>query len=99
MDKVLHSIVGSITGHDDRQPSGGKNTAKVEGRVVLMKKNVLDFNDFTSSVLDGIHELLGQGVSLRLISAVNGDPRESISYPYPICRSFFLYLLDYLRSL
>ncbi|KAK4802714.1 hypothetical protein SAY86_000917 [Trapa natans] len=70
MHKVLHGIVGAVTGND-----GGR--AKVEGKVVLMKKNVLDFNDFGGSVLDGIHELVGQGVSLCLVSAVNSDPGET----------------------
>ncbi|KAK7834054.1 putative linoleate 9s-lipoxygenase 5 [Quercus suber] len=41
-----------------------------------MKKNVLDFNDFNASVLDGFLELLGQKVSFQLISAVNGDPGQ-----------------------
>ncbi|KAM7274162.1 hypothetical protein ACFE04_028826 [Oxalis oulophora] len=45
----------------------------IRGTVVLMKKNVLDFNDFEASVLDRLHELVGQKVSLQLISAVNGD--------------------------
>ena len=47
---------------------------KIEGTVVLMKKNVLDLDDFNASVLDGFHEMLGQKVSFQLISAVNGDP-------------------------
>ncbi|KAK6915577.1 Lipoxygenase, C-terminal [Dillenia turbinata] len=47
---------------------------KITGSVVLMKKNVLDFNDFNASVLDWVHELVGKGVSLQLVSAVNGDP-------------------------
>lgn len=46
----------------------------VEGTVVLMKKSVLDFNDYTASFLDGLHEFVGKGVSLQLISAVNTDP-------------------------
>ncbi|XP_027107693.1 probable linoleate 9S-lipoxygenase 5 [Coffea arabica] len=49
------------------------NNKKIKGTVVLMKKNVLDLNDFNASFLDGIHELLGQKVSLQLISAVNVD--------------------------
>ena len=65
---MLQHIINKITGDDE---SGNK---KVEGKVVLMKKNVLDFNDFNASVLDGFHELLGQKVSFQLISAVNGDP-------------------------
>ena len=61
---MFHNIMDAITG-------GSK---KIKGTVVLMKKNVLDFNDFNASVLDRFHELLGQGVSLQLISAVNSDP-------------------------
>ncbi|KAK1582743.1 hypothetical protein Q3G72_017814 [Acer saccharum] len=38
-----------------------------------MKKNVLDFNDFPSSFLDNVHELVGKRVSLQLVSAVKGD--------------------------
>ncbi|KAF3625834.1 putative linoleate 9S-lipoxygenase 5 [Capsicum annuum] len=57
---VLDKIVDAITGKDD-----GK---KVKGRVVLMKKNVLDFTDVTASVLDGVLEFLGQRVSFELIS-------------------------------
>ncbi|KAJ6682994.1 LIPOXYGENASE [Salix koriyanagi] len=64
---MLHNIIDAITG-------GHK---KIKGTVVLMKKNVLDFNDFNASVLDRFHELLGQGVSLQLISAVHADPSEN----------------------
>ncbi|KAK2999073.1 hypothetical protein RJ639_024032 [Escallonia herrerae] len=32
--------------------NGGKSKKKIRGTVVLMKKNVLDFNDFNASVLD-----------------------------------------------
>jgi hypothetical protein len=54
--------------------SGEKsNRHQVIGTVVLMKKSVLDFNNFTASMLDGLHELVGKGVSLQLISAVNTD--------------------------
>jgi linoleate 9S-lipoxygenase len=42
--------------------------------VVLMKKNVLDFNDIKASFLDRVHELLGKGVSMQLVSAVHQDP-------------------------
>ncbi|KAM0998115.1 hypothetical protein PS2_007891 [Malus domestica] len=45
----------------------------INGTVVLMKKNVLDFNDLNASVLDGVYELVGQWVSLQLISAVHAD--------------------------
>ncbi|XP_034219915.1 probable linoleate 9S-lipoxygenase 5 [Prunus dulcis] len=66
---MLHNLFDKITG----QEQNGKNSRKIQGTVVLMKKNVLDFNDFNASVLDRVHELLGQGVSLQLISADHGD--------------------------
>lgn len=68
---MLQNIINKITGNDD---DDNGNNKKIEGTVVLMKKNVLDFNDFNASVLDGFLELLGQKVSFQLISAVNGDP-------------------------
>ncbi|XP_034706086.1 probable linoleate 9S-lipoxygenase 5 [Vitis riparia] len=70
MKKKLLSIVSAITGENDKK--------KIEGTVVLMKKNVLDFNDFNASVLDRVHELFGQGVSLQLVSAVHGDPANGL---------------------
>ncbi|KAF8401691.1 hypothetical protein HHK36_012637 [Tetracentron sinense] len=51
---------------------------KIKGSVVLMKKNVLDFNDIHASLMDRVHELLGKGVSLQLISADNGDPENGL---------------------
>ena len=47
---------------------------KIKGTVVLMKKNLLDFNNLSASVVDRFDEILGHKVSLQLISAVNGDP-------------------------
>ena len=64
---MLGNIVDNITGENN----GTKE--KVQGTVVLMKKNVLDFNDFPASLLYDVHELLGKRVSLQLVSAVNGD--------------------------
>lgn len=46
---------------------------KIAGSVVLMKKNVLDLNDYNASLLDDVHELLGQGVSFQLISSTQTD--------------------------
>ena len=66
---LIGSIVGAISG----LRHGGK---KIHGTVVLMRSNVLDFNDFGSSLLDNLHEILGGGVSLRLVSADHGDPCE-----------------------
>ena len=50
-----------------------KEEKKIKGEVVLMKSNVLDFNDFHASFLDRLHEFLGQRVSLQLVIAVHGD--------------------------
>lgn len=68
---------------------GGKNkkkqirkaveSKKIKGTVVLMKKNVLDTTDMKASFLDRIHEFLGKGVSLQLISSVHPDPGLSLS--------------------
>ncbi|KAL8105120.1 linoleate 9S-lipoxygenase 5-like isoform X2 [Apium graveolens] len=49
------------------------NNKKIRGKVVLMKKNVLDSSDLVSSFLDRVHELFGRGVSLQLITSVPGD--------------------------
>ncbi|XP_057439389.1 probable linoleate 9S-lipoxygenase 5 isoform X2 [Lotus japonicus] len=46
----------------------------IRGTVVLMKKNVLDFNALSASFLDRLHEVVGKRVSLQLISAVQQDP-------------------------
>ncbi|TKY52225.1 linoleate 9S-lipoxygenase 5 [Spatholobus suberectus] len=64
---MLQNIVNALTGDDN-------NRHRVKGTVVLMKKNVLDFNDFSASFLDRLHEFLGKGVSLQLVSAVKVDP-------------------------
>ncbi|CAK9314966.1 unnamed protein product, partial [Citrullus colocynthis] len=47
---------------------GGK---KIKGKVILMRSNVLDFTEFSSSLLDDFTELLGSGVSFQLISATH----------------------------
>lgn len=53
------------------------NNHKIKGKVVVNKKILLDyneFNDFVSGPVDTFGELLGQRVSLRLVSADNTDP-------------------------
>jgi linoleate 9S-lipoxygenase len=62
---IVHAIASCCT---------GDSKMKIKGTVVLMKKNVLEFNDFPASVLDLGHELLGQRVSLQVISAAKSDP-------------------------
>ncbi|OMO99201.1 Lipoxygenase [Corchorus olitorius] len=61
------NVVNGITG-------GGQNKSqKIKGTVVLMKKNLLDFNALASSAVDNVFELLGQEVTLQLISADTAD--------------------------
>ncbi|XP_019187172.1 PREDICTED: probable linoleate 9S-lipoxygenase 5 [Ipomoea nil] len=48
-------------------------TKKIKGKVVLMRKNVLDFNDFNASIVDNLSDFLGQKVSLELVSSVQAD--------------------------
>ncbi|XP_015083864.1 probable linoleate 9S-lipoxygenase 5 [Solanum pennellii] len=68
---LLEKIVEVISGKSE-------NVKKVKGTVVLMKKNVLDFNDVNASLLDGVLEFLGKRVSLQLISAVHADPGNTL---------------------
>lgn len=76
--KMLGHIVDVITccgdDHDDNNGNKKLKCERIKGTVVLMKKNVLDFNDFHASFLDRFHELLGRKVTLQLISAVHGEP-------------------------
>lgn len=46
----------------------------IKGTVVLMKKNVLDLNDFGSSFLDWVYEMFNKRVSIQLISSTHCDP-------------------------
>ncbi|RWW56801.1 hypothetical protein BHE74_00036453 [Ensete ventricosum] len=75
---MLHGLLDAITG---KHHEATKSSATVRGSVMLMKKNVLDFNDFNASLLDGLHEFLGKGVSLQLVSATVADPREFLFLP------------------
>ncbi|KAI3445331.1 hypothetical protein Pfo_001996 [Paulownia fortunei] len=74
---MLQGIVESLIGRKDDEEEE-EEQKKIKGRVVLMKKNVLDFNDLSASVLDRVHELVGQGVSLHLISSLNTDSENKL---------------------
>ncbi|KAL9341557.1 hypothetical protein Peur_064882 [Populus x canadensis] len=77
---MFQNIIDAITGDSvgsKKLKCGDGECKKIKGTVVLMKKNVLGFNDFHASVLDRVHELLGQRVSLQLISAVNSDRSDN----------------------
>ncbi|XP_022720104.1 linoleate 9S-lipoxygenase 6-like [Durio zibethinus] len=60
-------VVNGVTGNK-------KSEKTITGSVVLVKKNVLDFTAVLSTVADGVFELVGQGVTLQLVSAENADP-------------------------
>lgn len=53
--------------------NNGGTSKKINGTVVLRRKNVLDWTDLGASCLDRVYELLRKGVTLQLISAVHGD--------------------------
>ncbi|XP_020244037.1 probable linoleate 9S-lipoxygenase 5 [Asparagus officinalis] len=65
MKEALSSICGCIT-------DAGKD-AELKAKVILMKKNVLDLNDFRATILDGLQDFLGQVVSFQLVSSTVGD--------------------------
>ncbi|KAK0606947.1 hypothetical protein LWI29_006777 [Acer saccharum] len=73
--EMLQKAMVVFCGHPNTTSKGQvlETKKKIRGTVVLMKKNVLDFNDIKASFLDRIHELFGKGVSLQLVSAVHAD--------------------------
>ncbi|GMY27436.1 probable linoleate 9S-lipoxygenase 5 isoform X2 [Fagus crenata] len=73
--KIMEVLCGNNKKKQNHKVGESK---KVKGRVVLMKKNVLDFNDFKASFIDRIHEFLGKGVSMQLISSVRPDPANKL---------------------
>ncbi|KAJ4821782.1 hypothetical protein Tsubulata_019840 [Turnera subulata] len=67
---MAQRIIDAITGHhgDDMK------SKRLKGVVILMlKKNILGFNDIAATVLDSASEFLGNVVSLQLISSANSD--------------------------
>ncbi|KAL7105215.1 hypothetical protein ACP275_07G030300 [Erythranthe tilingii] len=72
LSEMMEKLLGTVCGKIKDEPI--VELKKIKGTVVLMKKNVLDVTDFGSSILDRFHELFGKGVSLQLVSSVNGDP-------------------------
>jgi linoleate 9S-lipoxygenase len=73
-------MLGRIIG----DPTGLNKNARLAGSVVLMRKNVLDLTDFSATVIDGIGEFLGKGVTCQLISSTLVDPSEA---PLPLLPS------------
>ncbi|XP_037427188.1 linoleate 9S-lipoxygenase 1-like [Triticum dicoccoides] len=62
---ILGGLVDSLT--------GANKSARLKGTVVLMRKNVLDLNDFGATIMDGIGEFIGKGVTCQLISSTLVD--------------------------
>lgn len=69
--EFIVQLVQKIRGREPLEAEAGKK--RIKGSVVLMKKNVLDFNDFHGSLRDRVDEFLNKRVSLQLISAENVD--------------------------
>ncbi|CAL1396788.1 unnamed protein product [Linum trigynum] len=83
LQKVMESccvqprdIAITENGSTSSSSSTNNSSNKIMGTVVLMKKNLLDLHDVKASFLDRIHELLGKGVSIHLISSVHPDPEN-----------------------
>lgn len=85
---IVNAITSNNTSTKVTKYGSGDRSKKIKGTVVLMKKNVLDFNDFSASILDRVYELVGQGVSLQLISATNSDPAGKI-FTFVACSFIF----------
>ncbi|CAO1943772.1 unnamed protein product [Urochloa humidicola] len=70
-----HGVADRLTGKNKE----AWNEGKIRGKVVLVKKEVLDFGDFHASILDGVHRILHWDdfrASLSLVSATAADPRN-----------------------
>lgn len=77
MQKIVEMFWGR---YQQESPDNRRETKKIKGTVVLMKKNILDLSDLGSSFLDRVHELMGRGVSLQLVSSVHVDPGQFLSF-------------------
>jgi linoleate 9S-lipoxygenase len=85
---MLSEIIHGLT--------GANKNARLKGTVVLMRKNVLDLNDFGATVIDGISEFLGKGVTCQLISSTLVD---SSKHPLILVSFFLPSILVAFRSL
>lgn len=71
--KMSRKIGNAISDQDDK-------TIKIQGRVVVMKKNVLDFTDFNSSSLDRFGDLIGTRVCFQLIGSQHPNPSGNAAF-------------------
>ncbi|KAF7044263.1 hypothetical protein CFC21_053522 [Triticum aestivum] len=65
---ILGGLIDSLT--------GANKSARLKGTVVLMRKNVLDLTDLGATIMDGIGDFLGKGVTCQLISSTLVDHAE-----------------------
>ncbi|XP_042417971.1 probable linoleate 9S-lipoxygenase 5 isoform X2 [Zingiber officinale] len=74
-EEMLHKLCPAIAGRSRRhQKESAPPPVKVNATVVLVKKNVLGFNDFSASLLDNVGEFLGNRVRFHLVSSTAGEP-------------------------
>jgi linoleate 9S-lipoxygenase len=90
---LLHGFFDKLTGKNKEAWKEGR----IRGTAVLVKQAVLDIGDFTASVLDGVHNILGKddGVSFLLVSATAPDPSK---HAVPLPFFFLLHLARRRRS-
>eukprot|EP01018_Ginkgo_biloba_P021021 Gb_04786 [translate_table: standard] len=61
-------------------PTSKSEENKIKGLLVLQKKNVLDLHDIHAGIIDNISELLGNRVSLQLVSTSDVDPKSGTGH-------------------
>ena len=78
---ILGRVLNAASDVVNEVASRRKKSEKIiRGTVILVKKNVLAFNALHTTVVDSVFELLGQGVTLQLVSADNADPGSSLNF-------------------
>ncbi|KAK1440488.1 hypothetical protein QVD17_06316 [Tagetes erecta] len=79
MEDLFRKVGKLLFGKSDAKKKSSR--VQVKGKVVLMKKNMLDFNDLGASVMDRAYELFGQHISIQFISATHADTGSSEKRP------------------
>ena len=92
---LLGGLIGNLT--------GANRNGRLKGTVVLMRKNVLDLNDFGATIIDGLSEFLGKGVTCQLISSTIVDQSKHLTLhrltSLPLHFLFFSFVLAAMDSL
>ncbi|GAV88214.1 Lipoxygenase domain-containing protein/PLAT domain-containing protein [Cephalotus follicularis] len=73
---MFQDVMGMFCVHPKTRLEGTvvETKRKIKGTAILMKKNVLDFDDIGASFLDRVYEFFGKGVSIQLIGTAHADP-------------------------